>query len=284
MFLSVITINYNDAVGLRKTIESVITQSARNQIEFIVIDGGSTDGSKAVLEEYSDRIDYWVSEADRGIYNAMNKGVEVAHGEYCNFMNSGDVFHNTSVVESIIKTRFTADILCGNTTTVEEKPWHILSPEEVTMDTLYNGALNHQSALIRSSLMKKYRYDESLRIVADRKFFVQALIFDNCSYQRIDLDVADYDVNGLSSNNRFKSKEEYNKVLCELLPPRIRYDYARKKDGALCGDSDYEKLFLELKNRNYKHVVYTMSVLYVRFVSLFKKSASFIRSFPLKIR
>jgi len=283
MRLSVITINYNDKGGLLKTVKSVLSQTARESIEFIVIDGGSNDGSIDVIDEYKDQIDYWVSEPDKGIYNAMNKGVAAAHGDYCNFMNSGDVFHDEHVVEKVIDHGITADIVCGNTTTVEEKPWHIVPAKEITMETLFNGAINHQSAFIKTSLMKKYGYDESLKIVADRKFFIQALVFGNSTYETIDVDVADYDVEGLSSRNRDASKKEFEKVLSEMLPERIRKDYGRQSKGALYGDSDYEKLFLELKGRNYRKSVYSLVVLYVRLVSVFRKSASFIKAFPPRL-
>lgn len=98
--ISIITINYNNKVGLKKTIESVIQQDF-NSFEFIVIDGGSTDGSYDVIQEYRNYIDYWVSEPDKGIYNAMNKGITIARGEYCNFMNSGDFFYDKNVLSSI---------------------------------------------------------------------------------------------------------------------------------------------------------------------------------------
>lgn len=284
MKLSVITINYNDKNGLRKTIESVISQTAREEIEFIVIDGGSKDGSREVIEEYGNKIDYWVSEQDKGIYNAMNKGVSVAHGDYCNFMNSGDTFHDHNVVKSFVEMNLSEDIICGNTTTVEEKPWHIHPAEEITFDTLFNSSLNHQSAFIKTSIMKKYGYDENLKIVADRKFFLQALIFDNASYKSINLDIADYDVTGLSSSNRFASKDEYNSVLKSLIPERIRVDYGRRNNGSLYGDSDYERLFSELKGRTFKKIVYTATVLFIRAVSIFKKNASFIKSFPIILK
>lgn len=96
MKLSIITINYNNREGLRKTIESVVAQTTR-EFEYIVIDGGSTDGSVDVIKEFSDYIDYWVSEPDKGIYNAMNKGVKVAHGDYCQFLNSGDWLYDSNV-------------------------------------------------------------------------------------------------------------------------------------------------------------------------------------------
>ena len=88
MKYSIITVNYNNKEGLRNTIESVIHQTYRD-FEFIVIDGGSTDGSAEVLKEYDSQITYWVSEKDKGIYNAMNKGIAKATGDYLNFMNSG---------------------------------------------------------------------------------------------------------------------------------------------------------------------------------------------------
>jgi glycosyltransferase involved in cell wall biosynthesis len=100
MKLSIITINYNNAEGLKRTIESVTGQTFRD-FEYIVIDGGSTDGSTDVINEYADHISYWVSELDKGIYNAMNKGVAAAHGEYCNFLNSGDIYYNNEILANV---------------------------------------------------------------------------------------------------------------------------------------------------------------------------------------
>ncbi len=89
MKLSIITINKNNAYGLRKTIQSVINQTYSN-IEYIIIDGASTDGSIDVIKKFEDKIDWWASEPDTGIYNAMNKGIKIATGDYCQFLNSGD--------------------------------------------------------------------------------------------------------------------------------------------------------------------------------------------------
>ena len=108
MKLSIITINYNNTKGLRRTIESVACQTSRDY-EFIIIDGGSSDGSVDVIKEYADKIDYWVSEPDGGIYPAMNKGVRSAHGEYCIFMNSGDEFYTKDVIESVINLQINED-------------------------------------------------------------------------------------------------------------------------------------------------------------------------------
>ena len=112
MQFSVITINFNNGEGLRHTIDSVISQTCHDY-EYIIIDGGSTDDSVNVIKLFSDKIDYWVSEKDRGIYHAMNKGVNLAHGQYCIFMNSGDCFYDSSVLEQFKNIGMEEDIIIG---------------------------------------------------------------------------------------------------------------------------------------------------------------------------
>src|SRR4051812_22804100 len=99
--LSIITINYNNVSGLRKTVESVVNQTSQD-FEYIVIDGGSTDGSVDVLKQYAKKIKYWISEPDKGIYNAQNKGILKATGEYCHFINSGDYLVKNDVIEKML--------------------------------------------------------------------------------------------------------------------------------------------------------------------------------------
>ena len=277
MNLSIITINYNNREGLRKTIESVVNQTYQD-FEYIVIDGGSTDGSTKVIEEYADKIDYWVSEKDNGIYHAMNKGIKKVSGEYCIFMNSGDSFCSPSAIATVFAKQVSTDIICGNTYTNELKA----PPQEITLDFLFNTSICHQCAFIRSSLMKKYGYDEKYKIVADRKFFILALIYDNCSYQAIDVDVVNYDITGFSAVNPVLSRLEYDKVLEELIPERIRIDYGRKIQGELYGDTWYDKLFVEIRKRNYRTIIYSLSTIILYILSFFKISASFIREFPLR--
>ena len=114
MKYSIITVNYNNKEGLRKTIESVIHQTFRD-FEFIVIDGGSIDGSVDVLKEYDSQIDFWVSEPDGGIYQGMNKGIKKATGEYLNFMNSGDCFYSSDVLEKVTGYQYDTDFIVGTT-------------------------------------------------------------------------------------------------------------------------------------------------------------------------
>ena len=277
--LSIITINFNNRDGLRKTIESVVNQDWQ-EFEYIIIDGGSTDGSVEVIKEYADRIDYWVSEPDKGIYNALNKGVAVAKGEYCNFMNSGDCLYALDTLERVFEINPTADIVCGNTYSDRLKT----PPQEITFDFLFNQSICHQCAFIRTSLMLKYGYDEKYKIVADRKFFVQALLLENCSYEAIDVDVVKYDITGFSSANPVSSRLEYAQVFEELVPERIRMDYGRKAQGGLYGDTDYDKLFIEIRQRKYRQPIYRFVVALLRFVALFVPSARFVRNYPKAIQ
>ena len=276
MNISVITINRNNAEGLRKTIESVVGQTER-PFEFIIIDGASSDTSVETIHAFADSIDYWVSEPDTGVYNAMNKGIARAHGDYCIFMNSGDTFHSPSVLEQVRLSKANADIICGNTIYLYHTPIKGSAPPEITLDYLFNNPINHQSALSRTSLLNAHPFDESLKIVADRKFFLQSLIFDNCSYQAVDIDIANYDVGGLSTIHGMEREMEYARVLEDLFPPRIRLDYGRRTTGSLYGDTLYEKLFAEIGRRKWRWPVYH----FVRGVFLclapFVKRARFVR-------
>ena len=112
MKFSIITINYNNKEGLEKTIQSVLGQTFHDY-QFIIIDGGSTDGSLDIIKQNADHIDYWVSEPDGGRYPAMNKGIKQAKGDFLNFMNSGDTFHSPTVLEDIAKMNLTEDIITG---------------------------------------------------------------------------------------------------------------------------------------------------------------------------
>lgn len=277
MKISVITINYNNVVGLRNTVKSVIDQSYED-VEYIIIDGGSTDGSMDVIVQNSGSIAFWVSELDHGIYDAMNKGIAHATGDYCIFMNSGDCFASSDSIDNVFKCSSLADIICGKT--IFSNGQVVSAKEDVTMDTLFENALCHQSCFIRTSIMKKYGYDASLKIVADRKFFVQALILDNCSYEAVDVDVAVYDVTGFSSLNPVASRLEYSTVIEQLIPERIRIDYGRRRKGALYGDSAYNKLFVEISMRQYRKPVYRMVHSALRILSIFRRSANFVKNFP----
>lgn len=279
MNISVITINRNNREGLLKTIKSVAAQTVSPD-EFIIIDGASTDGSADLLMEYSGQITYSVSEPDKGIYNAMNKGVAAAKGEYCVFMNSGDCFCGPDVIQRLKASGLSADIICGNARILEDPPRIKKAFEEITLRDLYKGSICHQSALIRTQLLREHPYDETLKIVADRKFFLQALVLKGVTYATVDIDIVDYDINGFSARNRFESEQEWKTVLWDTIPHRILDDYGKDQDGLLYGNGDYESLFFEIGKRNWRKPIYRLAKSVLGLASIFLPSARFSRKFP----
>lgn len=221
MKLSIITVNYNDAKGLERTIKSVISQSYRD-FEFIVIDGGSSDGSLDIIKKYEQHIDYWVSEPDGGIYSGMNKGLRQAKGEYVNFMNSGDIFHSSDVLKRIFALDTDADIITG---THVGSPHPNIGKDGISLYTLCTGAVDHQASFIKRDIALCHPYDEKYRIVSDWKFFIEALVLDNCSFFYTEIIVVDVDMNGISNTSLDLNRREREAVLRELFPERILTDY-----------------------------------------------------------
>jgi glycosyltransferase involved in cell wall biosynthesis len=169
MKLSIITVNLNNAKGLLKTIKSVYTQTYE-EFEYILIDGGSEDGSINMIEKYTDKITYFTSESDNGIYEAMNKGVKKAKGEYCLFLNSGDWLVNDSVLEEAFCVfPDNIDIVYGNINVdglVKKYPGYL------SFNYFLFDSLPHPASFIKKSLFNQYGgYDEGLGIVSDWKFF-----------------------------------------------------------------------------------------------------------------
>lgn len=226
MKYSIITINYNNKKGLLNTLKSVVGQSYHDY-EYIVIDGGSTDGSVEVIREYESHIDYWISEPDKGIYNAMNKGILQAHGEYLNFMNSGDSFHDPGVLEWVATQNSDYDIAIGNVHCLGINVIKCAPKDEISMMDLYRNHLSHQAAFIRRSLFMDGLYDESFKLVSDWSFFIEKLILKNCSYRYLDRVIANYDMKGVSTVEFTLLKEEEKKVLQSLFPERVLKDYEK---------------------------------------------------------
>ena len=275
MKLSVITINYNNRDGLRQTIESVVGQTYRD-FEYIIIDGGSTDGSVDVIKEYADKIDYWVSEKDKGIYNAMNKGVAVAHGEYTQFLNSGDYLCDKDVLEKIFAHNFTEDIVCGNMYTSAGNIR--LSPDKVTVSYMLTGTLLHPVSFIKKTLFDVYKYDERYKIMGDRDFFMYHIIKENASYRKVDVFVAIFDVTGISctSSNKDGDIELKNNLINNLLLPRVLDDYR-----TFMGEKDYyHSLFYTLSYAKIRKYIYTVVVILMKLITL---NRGWIKEYPVRL-
>lgn len=227
MIFSIITVNFNNKNGLIRTINSVISQTFQD-FEFIVIDGGSSDGSVDIIKEYQHCISYWVSEKDEGVYYAMNKGILKAHGDYINFMNSGDIFYNSEALSTVANIQGNYDIIVGRDYHYNEqshKGYAPPVPSRISMITFFRETLPHQGAFIRRELFKKNMYDESLHIVADWAFYVRKIVIEGCSVKSIPDIISWREEGGISSTQIKELHEERNTIIHQLLPSGVYRDY-----------------------------------------------------------
>lgn len=223
--ISVITISYNNREGLEKTLKSVTSQDYKD-FEYIVIDGGSNDGSKEILEKYSDKISYWVSEPDKGIYNAMNKGIEAANGEYLLFLNSGDKFYTENSISISSEYLKNEDLVYFDLEIVENETSSYIKkyPSELSLYYFYYEALPHPATFIKKSAFERFGlYDENLKIVSDWKWFMLSICTHQCTFKHIDKILSTFYLDGISSNkeNQEKISKERNLVF-ETSYPRVK--------------------------------------------------------------
>ena len=225
--ITIITINYNNLEGLKRTVESVINQTWQ-EFEYIIIDGGSTDGSAEYIESQKENFDYWVSEKDAGIYNAMNKGIKVATGDYLLFLNSGDHFFDGNVLEKYHSFAKEYDMVFFDEYRVSSNTSEIVKfPNEINFSHMYMSSLSHANTFTKKSLFDVVGfYDESLKIVSDWKFCILALFKYNCSYLKLDGCLSVFYLDGISFF--YDNSVERNKVLNQYFKSFL---------------NDYEELF-----------------------------------------
>lgn len=289
MKISIITINYNDAQGLAKTLQSVADQHIPDgfELEHIIVDGGSTDGSVEVIRDYA-TVHHtlytirWVSEKDKGVYNAMNKGVKMATGDFIQILNSGDILAAPDVLAKMFDfvKRYTvrrpeaatpytenAGIFYGNMIrqradgTIEGKSGQV----PYSLLNYFTSTMNHDCCWIKRSLFEEYGlYDENLKIVSDWKWFLQAIGLGHVKPVYVDIDMTIFDTTGISERNLALRNEERRKVLEEVLPPAVLADYdmhafdmhqmdnLRKHPWAYKLVWTLERILNRLDNRNFK--------------------------------
>ena len=223
MYLSIITVNYNNLSGLKKTLDSVISQTSKD-FEWIVIDGGSTDGSKELLEEHSDKISYWVSEKDHGIYEAMNKGIKVAKGDYLQFLNSGDSLADADIIKLFCERSNTEDVIYGNAIIVDDndnevKRFH--APDFVRFSYFFGHALNHQATFFSKHCFENYLYNEENRIASDIELYM-LLMYKGYTFAKWEEYIVRFDNTGISTK---KAKDEFHGIVDRILPKGIKSDY-----------------------------------------------------------
>ena len=234
MKLSIITINYNNKAGLQKTIDSVICQTWKDY-EWIIIDGGSTDGSKELIEKYQQHFAYWCSEPDKGVYNAMNKGIAKAKGEYLNFMNSGDRFYAKDTLEQVfVNNTPNADMVYGDWIRIEKDNSDLMkAPNEVSLDFFYTDNICHQAMFLKSSTMKKKGYDETFQIYADWARWME-MALDDSSFQFVPITIGCFDATeGLSNkltSNLEMEKERMRTIISNPIREILNHNVVYKNE------------------------------------------------------
>lgn len=214
--ISIITINYNNLEGLKKTVTSVRSQTWQ-EFEYLIIDGGSTDGSETFIKENIDLFDYWISEADKGVYHAMNKGIEKATGAYLLFLNSGDHFYNIRVLEKNQHAIADYDLIYFNMNVVgERKKFTKEYPDSLSFAYFLKDNLPHPATFIKKDLFQKVGFfKEDFKIVSDWKFFIDSVCRYSCKYLHINQTLTTFYLDGISSQfeNRAIIEKEKQAVL-----------------------------------------------------------------------
>ena len=252
--VSIITVNRNNRDGLKKTIESVSRQDFKN-FEFIIVDGASSDGSVEIISQHSNSFSWWVSEQDSGIYNAMNKGLAKASGDYLFFLNSGDCLAGPAILQTLAPFLNGTHIVYGDLIIAEkDHQWVKKYDGRITFSYFFYDTLPHQGSFIHKSIISKVGiYDESLNICADWKFFLDAICLHNATLKYIDSIITVYDHNGISArpgSHELMTKEKFGvfeKYYSRFLPDLLDLDELRKKYPPLA-NSRAIKTYLSIRS------------------------------------
>ncbi|MBE5321998.1 glycosyltransferase [Pedobacter sp. MR2016-19] len=203
--ITIITVCYNAVQTLEQTILNIISQDCKDY-EYIVVDGGSSDGTLEIIKKYSNKITQWVSEPDKGIYDAMNKGAAIARGKWLCFMNSGDTFYNTNtLVELFSKAEVfnkNCTVIYGNTNKLYANYSKVVKPAEIGQ-IAFHLPFCHQSSLVLTEEFKKYYFNLQYKIVADDHLFY-SMYKDGHSFCYIDQVISNYEAMEGVSSRKFK--------------------------------------------------------------------------------
>jgi glycosyltransferase involved in cell wall biosynthesis len=215
---SIITICYNEEKNIEKTCKSVSEQTHRN-FEWIVIDGKSTDGTLDIIKKYKKNISSLISEKDKGIYNAMNKGIKKAKGKYLLFLNGGDYLENKNILQRVAdhisKDREEMDIYYGD---LLYENGEIVTYKYSKLDKKFfvKGTISHQATFISEKLFSKYgNYEEGYSISSDYDFWIKTIVINHVKTKYIPLIISVFDLSGMSTDYKLAKKqiEERNEIL-----------------------------------------------------------------------
>ena len=207
--ISIITVVRNSDKLLEGTILNVLSQNYEN-IEYIIIDGNSTDKTLDIIRKYEDKINYWISEPDKGIYDAMNKGISLASGEWLNFMNAGDEFINSEVIENLTGhlSDNVADIVYGDVIALNPSYNTEITVRAKSVSDIWKGMIfSHQACFIKTGILRNYPFDSRYKLASDYDQIL-SLYLNNCSFLYIPTVVSKVRIGGLSYSNSRTLMEE----------------------------------------------------------------------------
>ncbi|MCM1034549.1 MAG: glycosyltransferase [Paludibacter sp.] len=263
MLLSIITITYNNLSGLQRTSASVKQQSWCDY-EWLVIDGGSTDGTVGWLQQQTSAAETfrWLSEPDNGVYDAQNKGIRLAKGDYCFFLNAGDVLCDGNVLQHIFALPAEADVIYGNEIVVDaqgKRVGYARGVEHPSFLDVYRSCMKHQATFIRRSLFTRYGvYDDTLQIVADWEWFFRVIAFhDEVTLLYKDVDVSFFENTGISYHSTERCAAERQIVLNRYMSRRMQHDYSFLATYPYLSRATYKKcwsILLRCANRWAKYI------------------------------
>lgn len=274
--ISIITVCYNEP-NLEATCESVVAQTEQN-FEWIVIDGGSDEKTQRIWQKYRHRINKFVSEKDSGIYNAMNKGIRLATGEYLLFLNAGDALEDAEVIDNIIKMKLDRDIVYGDVRPVGRGDGKRVQtfPDFIERSYWIRHTICHNATFVKKSLFDEFGlYDETLRIVADWKKWLEFFLLRKCSYKHISLTVTRFDENGISTDpkRRWLLMKEREIILKDYFSLK----YIKQEENRVKYNNFWERLFSVKNDWNKRTKVLAVLGLKFRFKRRFSHYDSDIR-------
>lgn len=255
--ISIITVSFNAVNVIEDTILSIINQTYPN-IEYIIIDGGSTDGTIEIIKKYEDKISYWISESDSGIYDAMNKGIDKATGEWINFMNAGDGYDNPNVLKNISDKNFFQlthyQVLYGDSIVIYDNSFRRLIRAGRNAEEQWKGPIfRHGAMFVSASVHKKnkFKLDSQFKICADFDL-IYNLFFLGYSFGYVDEVIMYFEKDGIS-NNRIQCAKD-NKMIILSYSPNLKYEIWHNMHivRAYLIDMLIEPFLNLLNNKNYK--------------------------------
>ena len=257
MKLSRININYNKLKGLKRTNESVASQTCQD-FEWIIIDGGSTDGSKEFIEERQDKFSYWCSEPDKGVYNAMNKGISKARGDYLNFMNSGDCFYDEHTLENVFSQKLIADLVYGDWIRVyPDHEEYKAAPHKGFYATVFFDNVCHQAMFVKANVLRNKGYDDDMHILADWKRWIE-MSLDGQTFQYIPLTICRFEATTGLSEKVSEQHSQERSMIYDLMPVEISKQI-KKYDALVLQNWEYnnnpvisETIRIATKGSSYK--------------------------------